>query len=116
VLGYGLLVEAVDPFAVVAEAGDSERQPRSHDRHRRHRAGLVVMLDQRAEVDVGDRVGVGKTEAVARQQVSGPMQTAARRGVLAGVDAADPHIGRPRGLGGERCDPVAPVAGQQQEV
>ena len=58
VLAARLLDEAGDPVAV--ELGDAPLQVRPDHGHRRQPAVRAVELEQRAEVDVGDAVGVGQ--------------------------------------------------------
>ena len=112
-----LLVEPGDALAVAAAAAPPRtavavaRPPSSPSP-----PALIVVVDQRAEVDVGDRVGVGQAEAIAASSsaarcrrppvgVSSPVSTQRIR-TSAGQAA----------LRGEGRDPIAAVAGQQQEV
>ena len=72
----------------------------------------AVELEQRAEVDVGDAVGVGQAEGAALEVLARARDAAAGRRVEPGVHAG--HV--PRARLRERADPVGAVAEQQHEV
>jgi adenylate cyclase len=116
VLGAGLLAEVGHP-ALAVELGDPELQRGLHDGHRGERPVGAVAGEQRAEIDVGEPVGVGGAEGPDAGELRGEQPDPPARGsVLAGVGAAHLHAARPRGAPRVGVDQLALVAGCEHEA
>jgi hypothetical protein len=107
-------VEAAHP-AVLAQVRDSELQLGLHHGDGGDGASLAVEVREGGEIDVGDPVRVGGRERLVADHILRKLDPAAGRGVEPGVDATDVDPARPRAPPGPPLDPLALVAGQEQE-
>ena len=115
-LAARLLDEAGDPASPSSSATPHWRCG-PDDGHRRQRALAAVEVEQRAEVDVGDAVGVGGAEALAAEPLRRAPRPARRSACRAPVSThSTSHPVRPALAGGELLDRLAQVAGREQEA
>ena len=109
-----LLVEAEDAVAA-AEIDDAEGKVGLDHGHGADAAALPMAGNERAEIDVGEPVGVRDEKRTVLQPVADGMDAPARRRVDARLRTLDLHLRRPFRGRGECLDLVRAIARAQRE-